>query len=131
MQCISSEVRWLAVGWWSMVIKRRTAMRKRHLLIAAAMGGLAVGWVGAKVELSEGVKLKAGNEAIDDKKLGHFVPTVADWNGDGKKDLIVGSFTGEPGNVRLFLNVGTDAEPKFDKAVFMEAGGVPIKLTGG
>ena len=56
---------------------------------------------------------------------------MVDWNGDGKKDLIVGSFTGEPGNVRLLLNVGTDADPKFDKPTFLEANGQPIKLTGG
>lgn len=99
--------------------------------------GMAAGlsWVGVctagPVELRPGVKLQAGGEVIDDHKLGHFVPTVADWNGDGKKDLIVGSFAGEPGNVRLYLNIGTDADPKLDKPVFLEANGQPIKLTGG
>ena len=85
----------------------------------------------ASPELLPGVKLQAGGADIDDHALGHFVPTVADWNGDGKKDLIVGSFAGDPGNVRLYLNVGTDANPKFDKPIFLEAGGQPIKLTGG
>ena len=56
---------------------------------------------------------------------------AADLNKDGKKDLIVGSFTGTPGNVRLYLNVGTDAEPKFNKPTFLEANGQPIKLPGG
>jgi hypothetical protein len=106
-------------------------MIKRMLMGAAALGALAVACVAGPVELSPGVKLQAGGQAIDDHNLGHLVPTVADWNGDGKKDLIVGSFTGQPGNVRLYLNVGTDAEPKFDKFTYLEAGGVPIKLTGG
>ncbi len=83
------------------------------------------------VELLPGVKLQADGQDIDDHALGHFVPTVVDWNGDGKKDLIVGSFTGKPGNVRLYINIGTDADPKFGKPTFLEAGGQPIKLTGG
>ncbi len=37
-------------------------------------------------------------------------PYVADWNGDGKKDLIMGRNLG----VYVYLNVGTDAAPKFD-----------------
>lgn len=106
-------------------------MIKRTLLGAAFLATLAAPMAHAKVELRQGIKLQAGNEAIDDKNLGHFVPTVADWNGDGKKDLIVGSFTGTPGNVRLFLNVGSDAQPRFDGFTYMEAGGVPIKLSGG
>ncbi len=106
-------------------------MKARHVLIAAAIGMGAVGWASAAVQLQPGQKLMAGGQPIDDQRLGHFVPTVADWNGDGKKDLIVGSFAGEPGNVRLYLNIGTDAEPKFDKGAVMEASGVPIKLSGG
>jgi hypothetical protein len=106
-------------------------MTRRVLIGAAMMMGVGVGVCAAKVELGAGVKLKADNEAIDDKNLGHFVPTVADWNGDGKKDLIIGMFAGEPGNVRLYLNAGTDAEPTFDKFTVTQAGGVPIKLSGG
>lgn len=103
------------------------------ILLAAA---LAACWVlpcaaAGPIELLPGVKLQAAGEPIDDHAIGHFVPTVADWNGDGKKDLIVGSFSGTPGNVRLYLNVGTDADPKFDKPTFLEANGQPIKLTGG
>jgi hypothetical protein len=105
---------------------------KTWVLIGAVAG---LSWVGVcaagPVALRPGVKLQAAGEPIDDHKLGHFVPTVVDWNGDGKKDLIVGSFSGEPGNVRLYINVGTDAEPKFNKPVFLEAGGQPIKLTAG
>jgi hypothetical protein len=34
---------------------------------------------------------------------------VADWNQDGKKDILVGVFS--RGNIWLYLNEGTDAEP--------------------
>ncbi|MDI6704304.1 MAG: VCBS repeat-containing protein [bacterium] len=37
-------------------------------------------------------------------------PCVFDWNGDGKKDLIVGN---EEGDVKIFLNYGSDKKPIF------------------
>jgi hypothetical protein len=104
---------------------------KRVTVAIAALVWWALPCAAAMPELLPGVKLRADGQDIDDHAIGHFVPTVADWNGDGKKDLIVGSFTGDPGNVRLYLNIGTDAEPKFGKPTFLEAGGQPIKLTGG
>jgi hypothetical protein len=103
----------------------------RMLISAAAMGLCALACAAGPIELQPGVRLKAGDQVIDDKNGGHFVPTVADWNGDGKKDLIIGMFAGDPGNVRLYLNVGTDAEPKFDKFTCMEADGKPILLSAG
>lgn len=36
---------------------------------------------------------------------------LGDWNGDGKPDLVTGSFSGA---MRLYLNVGTAADPRFD-----------------
>lgn len=35
-----------------------------------------------------------------------------DWNNDGKKDLLTGQYT--PGNIRIYLNTNTDADPVFD-----------------
>ena len=46
-----------------------------------------------------------------------------DWNNDGKKDLIAGDSSG---NVTLFLNVGTEKEPKLAAGKLVEAGGKPI-----
>jgi len=106
-------------------------MIKHILATAAAVGGLAIAAWAASPQMRPGVKIMGGNEPLDDHRLGHFVPAVADFNGDGKKDLIIGMFTGEPGNVWICLNVGTDAEPKFDKPKYLEAGGQPIKLSGG
>ena len=42
---------------------------------------------------------------------GYAIPCVADWNGDGKKDLLVG-FQPE-GQIALYLNRGTDSKPVF------------------
>jgi hypothetical protein len=121
------------------LIRRKAGdLMKRAVLMAAAIASL-VAYAATSAspaddglpQMLPGVRLMADGEVIDDHKLGHFVPTVVDWNGDGKKDLIVGAFAGEPGNVLLYLNVGTDAEPKLAKATYMEAVGQPIKLTGG
>ena len=38
-------------------------------------------------------------------------PDVVDWNGDGKKDLIVGNDNGE---IFVFLNKGTNGDPQYE-----------------
>ncbi len=56
-------------------------------------------------------------------------PVVADWNGDGKKDLIVGANTpGEGGYVYYLENKGTDAAPVFNGAIKLSAGGTVISF---
>jgi hypothetical protein len=47
-----------------------------------------------------------------------------DWNSDGKLDLIAGD---NPGQVWLFLNVGSRKEPKLAEGVRVEAAGKPIR----
>jgi hypothetical protein len=44
-----------------------------------------------------------------------------DWNNDGKKDLIAGE---REGQIRLFINSGTNAAPYFAGHTFIEVGGV-------
>ncbi len=84
--------------------------------------------VSSQAQFKTGVRLCAESKPID-VEIGHLVPTVVDWNGDGKKDLIVGQFSN--GAIRLYLNEGTDAEPKFGKFGFLEAGDKPIRLDAG
>ncbi len=79
-------------------------------------------------ELSKGQKLQAGGEDID-IEVGHLVPCVVDWNNDGKKDLVVGQFSG--GKIRLYLNEGTDSEPRFGDFTCLTAGGKEIALPAG
>jgi hypothetical protein len=56
-------------------------------------------------------------------------PEVADWNGDGKKDLIVGSLNNAfYGEIYIFLNQGTDAAPSFGTSTKVQSGGAPLKV---
>jgi len=50
-------------------------------------------------------------------------PFVADWNNDGKKDLVVGTGAGA---VLLYLNAGSDAQPQFAAGQVLAADGAPI-----
>ena len=91
---------------------------------------VAVGLLGATAtaDFAEPVQIEADGKAID-ARIGHLVPVAIDWNGDGKKDLLVGQFIG--GKIHLYLNEGTDTEPKLTDAGELEAGGKVISLAAG
>ncbi|MDY7110199.1 MAG: VCBS repeat-containing protein [Planctomycetota bacterium] len=56
-------------------------------------------------------------------------PCVVHWDGDGRKDLLVGL---ADGHVRLFLNVNTDDDPIFDEGRYIMVGeGEPQELDVG
>lgn len=60
----------------------------------------------------------------------HSIPDVADWDGDGRKDLIVGQF--DSGFVRCYLNTGSDSSPAFESFFFItDISGARIKLPFG
>jgi hypothetical protein len=60
---------------------------------------------------------------------GHADPCVADWDGDGLKDLLLGEFT--QGRIRLYLNSGTSNAPVFTTWSYLESDGVVITLPYG
>ena len=73
--------------------------------------------------LGEPFQVMAGDKPVLTEKHGLAAPALWDWNGDGKRDLLVGEFeTNAPpefpmgadgSTIRVYLNVGTDSEPKF------------------
>jgi hypothetical protein len=101
---------------------------KSHALAAMAVVAFAVLCPPAFGAMQEGVRLQADGQAID-IDIGHLVPCVADWNDDGKKDLIVGQFSG--GKIRLYLNQGTDSQPVFKNFEYLKAAGAEISLPSG
>jgi len=71
------------------------------------------------IELEPPVRLEAAGAPID-VDIGHAAPFLADIDGDGKRELLVGQF-GE-GKLRIHANVGTKARPRFGEMRWFEAG---------
>ena len=74
-------------------------------------------------KLGEPFLVMAGNQPVLTEKHGLAAPALWDWDGDGRRDLLVGEFETNSGEdfpmgadgstIRVYLNVGTDSEPRF------------------
>jgi hypothetical protein len=82
---------------------------------------------GAATEIFEPpTRLSAGDGVIDTgASLAHSGPWVEDVDGDGRRDLVVGDFSGL---FHLYRNQGTDRQPRYAAAVNLQAGGVDAKV---
>ena len=56
---------------------------------------------------------------------GNSQPAVADWDRDGKKDLLLGS---EEGYIRYYRNVASDTIPGFLTYTYIQVAGNPIEI---
>ncbi len=77
--------------------------------------------------LAPPVRLEADGKPIDIgtlSKYAHAGPALGDVDGDGDRDLLVGDF---PGNFWLFINSGTDKEPRYASKGKLQAGGKDAK----
>ncbi|MGD9109358.1 MAG: VCBS repeat-containing protein [Phycisphaerales bacterium] len=74
---------------------------------------LQVGPVGSKVNIDVGSRATS---------------IIADWNSDGRKDLVVGAYDGR---VHLFINEGTDTEPNFLVETYAQDGGADLDVSFG
>lgn len=62
---------------------------------------------------------------------GYSVPSFVDWNNDNLKDLLVGEGGGErAGKVRVYLNVGTESEPRFSDYFYVQSRGSDVSWPG-
>lgn len=85
-----------------------------------ALSGLApLATNDAANELLPPVRIEAAGKAID-TAVGHAAPFVADFDGDGVKDLLVGQFG--DGILWIYKNVGTNTQPKFAAGVKFKNG---------
>jgi hypothetical protein len=78
--------------------------------------------------LAPGKKLEAVGKAID-VEVGHAAPAYVDFDGDGLKDLLVGQFGS--GKLRIYKNVGSSSQPKFEEFEFLQAGGQDATVPAG
>ena len=72
-------------------------------------------------ELEAPVPVMAAGKPIDVEREGHAAPFVGDFDGDGVMDLLVGQY--DEGKLRIYRNIGTNGNPKFDTYTWFKAGG--------
>ncbi|MBS1723285.1 MAG: hypothetical protein JSS66_10070 [Armatimonadetes bacterium] len=96
------------------------------MLFAVAIAALTDGWL--SLDLSDPVRLKASDQFID-VQHGHAHPFLADMDGDGKRDLIVGQF--QDGKARVYKNYATDNTPVYKDFTWFKAGGVQATVPYG
>jgi hypothetical protein len=76
---------------------------------------------GLATDLAPPVHILVGGEPLDVERSGYAAPCVGDFDGKGRRDLLVGQFDG--GKLRLYRNTGTPRTPKFDTYTYFVAGG--------
>ena len=92
------------------------------VIFAVSVCSLA-GWAQASV-LDLGPEEFVQANGVDIQVPGYSVPSFVDWNNDLLKDLIVGEGGGSgDAKVRVYLNVGTEAEPQFGESFYAQSNG--------
>lgn len=74
--------------------------------------------------LQRGIIIEDGDKPLTQGSA----PEVADWNNDGKKDLLAGD---SGGKIHLYLNMGTDAQPVFKGGQLLKANNDVISVGAG
>ena len=78
-------------------------------------------------DLAAPVLVMAGGKPIDVD--GYAAPFVGDLDGDGKNDLLVGQYV--YGKLRIYRNVGTNADPRLDGFEWFTVGVLPACVPAG
>ena len=92
----------------------------KALLIAAALCG-----VPSAEQFEKPVRLKAGGDVVRVAQPGYAAPCLADINGDGKKDLLVGQFAN--GMIKVYHGKG---KGEFEEGNWLQADGKDAKVPG-
>lgn len=88
------------------------------LLVAGGPGG-------GSAEFQPPVRLKAGDVPVRVESPGYAAPCWADIDGDGKKDLLVGQFSG--GKIHVHKNLG---DGKLAPSEWLKAEGAVAEVPG-
>ncbi len=111
------------------MIRKYAPIAAVFMVVAFTPGLLAFSTQGARVPvfLPDYTESWDGGTIMTDNR--GVAPNVVDWNGDGKKDLLLGSFY--YGNIYVFENSGTNEAPVFGERYKLEADGIEIALSYG
>jgi hypothetical protein len=82
------------------------------VFLAMQLAAAAVGDATVAADLEPAVPVLAAGKPLDVEHEGQAAPFVADFDGDGKKDLLLGE--AYKGRLRIYRNVGTNREPRFE-----------------
>ncbi len=107
----------------------KTTLFTKTLSCVAGLASLAAATsLFAASDLQAPFRVEANGKPID-MDGGFAAPYLADFDGDGISDLLIGQ-RGEC-KLRIYKNLGTKAAPKFGPSAFFKAGGVDASLPGG
>ena len=73
-----------------------------------------------KDELELPVNVVVDGKPLDTGGVGYASPFFGDFDGDSVRDLLVGEFA--QGRLRIYRNLGTNQQPKFDSFVWFQDG---------
>ncbi len=96
------------------------------LTLAAATPGTVI----AASDLLSPFRVEVGGAPID-VDVGHAAPLLADFDGDGNLDLLVGQFGG--GKLRIYRNLNSSGSgaPKLSQFAWFQAGGADGTVPAG
>jgi hypothetical protein len=94
-------------------------------LLSLAVSVLFFALPARAVEFAAPVRMQAGGEPVRVERPGYAAPCWADIDGDGKKDLLVGQFSG--GKIRVFKNLG---DAKLAAGEWLNIDGKPAEVPG-
>ena len=72
-----------------------------------------------KDELAPPVNILVAGEPLDTGGKGYAAPFLGDFDGDTVRDLLIGEM--EHGQLRIYRNIGTNQQPKFDRLSWFQA----------
>lgn len=90
--------------------------------LAALVGGASLA---IAAEFERPVRLKGGTEFVRVERPGYAAPCLADIDGDGKPDLLVGQFA--KGKIRVYKGLG---DGKFAAGDWLKAEGAVAEVPG-
>ena len=105
----------------------RQSLKLSAPICAMAYLLLAVSPAAADLNLGPEGLVQADGVNID--VPGYSVPSFAHWDGDDLKDLLIGE-GGNPGKVRVYLNVGTVSAPQFSAYFYAQSNGLDLEVPG-